>query len=136
MASFVAASGYATKLRSSSTPSSSAQIFYNPTNNYIRQLKNLRSAKREYLNAKKQYENQKRNVSGGLRGWINRRRFGNVGQQARQARNSQLNESLKRRLNNARNRYNRLNKNSYSAKRWYNSLYNQNRRNANWKINS
>lgn len=130
MASFAAAS-YASRMRSSG----GTQSYYTGgggrtyTNNHINTLANLQIKKNAYLNAKKKYENQKRSVSGGFRGWINRRRFGNAGQQARQARNNQLNANLKRRMNNALNAYKKANssENAWQAKRWLNGLMGSNR---------
>ena len=131
MASFAAAS-YASRMRGSG--SGGIRSYYTGggrtyTNNHINTLANLQIKKNAYLNAKKKYENQKRSVSGGFRGWINRRRFGNAGQQARQARNNQLNANLKRRMNNARNQYKKANStgNAWKAKRWFNGLMGSNR---------
>ena len=137
MASFVAASGYASGMQGSGGRSEMRQLpnlERNRNRRYVNQLANLRIKKNTYLNAKKRFENQKRSVSGGFRGWVNRRRFGNAGQQARQTRNSQLNANLRVRFNNAKAQYNKANSNASNAKRWFNRLFNRNRTNYEWKI--
>jgi hypothetical protein len=131
MASF-AATGY--RLPTGSSSSRPASYYQRP--NYKQLYVNARlrynKAKAALNAAQKRYNNQKRNVSGGFRGWINRRRLGNAGQQARNTRNQQLNAQLKINLNAAKKALNNT-KNSryYQAMRWYNTLYHQNRSAAN-----
>ena len=126
MASF-AATGYRLPTGSSARPAS-----YYQRPNYRQLYVNARirynKAKAALNAAQKKYNNQKRNVSGGFRGWINRRRFGNTGQQARNARNQQLNAQLKINLNAAKKALNNTqNGKYYQAMRWYSTLYHQNR---------
>ena len=134
MASF-AATGYRLPTGSSSRPAS-----YYQKPNYRQEYVNARlkynKAKAALNAAQKRYNNQKRSVSGGLRGWVNRRRFGNAGQQARNTRNQQMNTQLKNNLNRAKKALNNT-KNSkfYQAMQWYRTLYHQNRSLANSALN-
>lgn len=136
MASF-AATGY--RLPTGSSSSRPASYYQRP--NYRQVYVNARlkynKAKAVLNAAQKRYNNQKRSISGGLRGWVNRRRIGNAGQQARNTRNKQLNTQLKNNLNRAKKALNNT-KNSkyYQAIRWYNTLYHQNKSAANSALNS
>jgi len=53
-------------------------------------------------NAQRNVNKQKRNVSGGLVGYIKRRIPGRVGEQARRNRNNRLNKNLIKKANNAK----------------------------------
>lgn len=99
---------------------------------------NYNIAKNNYNKAKKAYNNQKRSVSGGLRGWINRRRLGAAGQQARNNRNRQLNSQLKTQLNAKKAALNKViqRQNYKNAMSWYSSqiqVFKEIANNAAWK---
>ena len=115
-------------------PTSYGHVVRNYQKDYVRAVLAHNKAKAEFNAAKKKYNTQKRNISGGFRGWVNRRKFGNAGAQARKTRNNQLNAQIKKNMNNAKNRLNQLNSNYSNVKRWYSSLYNQSRQRANWAL--
>ena len=135
MAAFVAASGARLPMGTSRAgPTSYGHVVRNYQKDYVRAVLAHNKAKAEFNAAKKKYNTQKRNISGGFRGWVNRRKFGNAGAHARKTRNNQLNAQIKKNMNNAKNRLNQLNSNYSNVKRWYSSLYNQSRQRANWAL--
>jgi len=112
MASF-AAIGYRLPTGSSGSYYS-APLSNNNRRRLIQRRQQINAARLKYKNVKNKYfaannavRKQKRNVSGGLIGYIKRRIPGNIGQKARNNRNSKLNGNLKKRLNNAKNVYNK-----------------------------
>lgn len=108
----------------------------NEVTKYVKYVLALNNAKAKYYAAKKAYNNQKRSVSGGLSGWINRRKFGNAGEQARKARNNQLNAALKNRMNRAKTALNNVEKihNGLQRRMWYRISGSSVTNNANWRI--
>jgi|LakMenE18May11ns_1017448.scaffolds.fasta_scaffold9928303_3 hypothetical protein len=139
MAAFSASSGYARQLANRAGPRSVGGYtprgpFINDKKLWVNYMLAYNKAKANYEAAKKKYNNQKRNVSGGLRGWINRRKYGNIGEQARKLRNNQLNAQLKRNMNNAKARIEKVNKNGRASKNWYNQAYGQERGNAKYAL--
>jgi hypothetical protein len=135
MASF-AAIGYRLPSGSSARPASYYQT-PNYQQMYISSVIRYNKAKAAFNAAKKRYNNQKRSVSGGLRGWVNRRKFGNAGRHARNDRNKQLNTQLKNNLNRAKKAMNNTQNNNYfKVVRWYNTLYNQNKSAAKHALNT
>jgi len=134
MAGFVASAGYARQLGGTGNGARAlTSRVINQQGNYVKAVIAYNRAKANFNAAKKEYNKQKRNVSGGFRGWINRRKFGNAGEQARKSRNNQLNANLKQKMNNAKARLNKVvNEHNYWGKiQWYKSLYNMNRSRAN-----
>lgn len=134
MAAFVASGSRLPMGSSRAGPASYGPVVRNYQKDYVRAVLAHNKAKAEFNAAKKKYNTQKRNISGGFRGWVNRRKFGNAGAQARKTRNNQLNAQIKKNMNNAKVRLNQLNSNYSNVKRWYSSLYNQNRQRANWAL--
>ena len=137
MAGFVASAGYARQLGGTGN---GARVLtgrvINQQKMYVNAVIAYNRAKANLNAAKKKYNNQKRSVSGGLRGWINRRKFGNTGEQARKLRNNQLNAQLKKNMNNAKARLNKVvNEHNYWARQqWYKGLFNRNRSSANYAL--
>jgi hypothetical protein len=134
MTAFVAASGARLPMGSFRPLVTGTGSVNNKQKKYVLAVMAYNKAKAEFNAAKKNYNKQKRNVSGGFRGWINRRKFGNAGAQARKARNNQLNANIQKKMNNAAARLKQLNSNYWNAKRWYGTLYNYNRSQANWAL--
>ena len=63
------------------------------------------NAAKVYFSARNNANKQKRNVSGGLVGYIKRRIPGRIGEQARKNRNNRLNKNLIKRVNNTKRNY-------------------------------
>lgn len=109
--------------------------YYTPGPNYIPVLIKHKKAEENYKKALKAYNNNKRAKSGGIRGYF-QRRFGAQASQMRANRNAQLNTRLKNNMNRAKATLNSIKRsnNYWHAKRWYNGLFNHNRRVANENI--